>query len=56
MSSDSLFLPRSLRNSQALPPFQGKLANVISVQPRRFDPETFKPEEPILYEDDVLPT
>ena len=53
MSGDSVFLPKSLRSSKGQPPFQGKLANVISVQPHRFDPATYKPEEPILYEDDV---
>lgn len=56
MSGDTVFLPKSLRNLKEQQPYLGKLANVISVQPKKFDPATYQPEEPILYEVDVALT
>jgi hypothetical protein len=53
MSVVPIFLPQSIESTNKRRVFLGKLANVLSVQPKRFDPAEFKPEEPIMYSDEV---
>lgn len=50
--SVSEFIPKNYLEVKSTTAFLAKLANVINVQPKRFDPDTFTPEEPVIYTDE----